>query len=87
MSKVREAVAIEFSARLEQAQRLLDSVRGEVKAERERRREAEKMAEAAASSVRALASQRNLAWQEVQSLRARYEPEAAQINTREYKPR
>ncbi|UWM76061.1 plasmid recombination protein [Rhizobium sp. WSM4643] len=87
ISKVREAVAVEFSARLEQAQRLLDAVRGDVKAERERRREAERLAEASASSVRALAAQRNLAWQEVQSLRARYEPEPTKINIRGYKPK
>ncbi len=88
ISKVRDAVANEFRERIDQAQRLLESARGEVRAERERRREAENKAEASAASVRDLAAQRNDAWEEVQQLRsalARYEPEVAQ--KREYKPR
>lgn len=88
ISKVREAVAAEFREKVEQAQRLLDGARGEVRAEKERRREAEKRADASAASVRDLAAQRNDAWKEVQQLRsalARYEPQVAQ--TREYKPR
>ncbi|MBB2678935.1 UNVERIFIED_ORG: hypothetical protein GGI61_002495 [Rhizobium esperanzae] len=88
ISKVRDAVANEFRERIDQAQRLLDRARGEVRAERERRREAENKAEASAASVRDLAAQRNDAWKEVQQLRsalARYEPEVAQ--TREYRPR
>lgn len=88
ISKIRDAVANEFRDRIDQAQRLLDGARGEVRAEKERRREAEKRAEASAVSVRDLAAQRNEAWKEVQQLRAaldRYEPQAVQ--TREYKPR
>ncbi|MEJ6850667.1 hypothetical protein V3589_31485 [Sinorhizobium fredii] len=88
ISKVREAVASEFRERIDQAQRLLDGARGEVRAEKERRREAEKKVEASASSVRELAAQRNEAWKEVQQLRgalARYEPQAVQA--KEFKPK
>lgn len=88
ISKVRDVVASEFRERLDHAQRLLDVARGDVTAEKERRREVERKAEASAASVRDLAAQRNDAWKEVQQLRsalARYEPQAAQ--TREYKPR
>lgn len=88
ISKVREAVASEFREKIDQAHRLLDGARGEVRTEKDRRREAEKRADASAASVRDLAAQRNDAWKEVQQLRgtlARYEPEAVQA--REYKPR
>lgn len=88
ISTVREAVAAEFRERIDQAQRLLDVARGDVAAEKKRRREAEKRAEALASAGRELAAQRNSAWQEIQQLRgalARYEPQAAQA--REYKSR
>ncbi|WP_077962662.1 hypothetical protein [Ensifer adhaerens] len=88
ISKVREAVASEFRGRIDRAQRLLDGARGEIQAEKDRRRDAERKAEASAASVRALAAQRNDAWMEVNELRgrlARYEPELKQ--GREYRPR
>lgn len=89
ISKVRGAVAAEFGARLERAQRLLDTARGDVSTERERRRDAEKKANASSASVRDLAAQRNDAWREIQDLKtvlARYEPPQAE-QTREYRPR
>lgn len=85
ISKVRIAIAAEFSARFDQAQRLLSAVRGDLDSERTRRREAEKRASASTAAVRALAAQRDNAWHEIQTLRARYEP-ATQTHTREYKP-
>nr|AAG59888.1 mob protein [Sinorhizobium meliloti] len=80
ISKIREAVASEFRERVDQAQRLLDQARGDVRAEKERRREAERRAEASSATVREIAAQRNHAWQEVQQLRLAldwYEPQSA----------
>lgn len=87
-SKVREAVQAEFSARLEQAQTLLDSTRRDVLAERTRRREAEAKATASSASVRDLARQRDEAWRELNALQAilgRDNPELT-LNRR-YEPR
>lgn len=89
ISKVRDAVAAEFREKVDQAQRLLDQARGDVRTERERRREAERKADASAASVRDLAAQRNDAWKEVQQLTAelaQYRPQAAEI-TRGYRPK
>lgn len=89
ISKVRDAVGNEFRERLDQAQRLLDRARGDVAAEKERRREAERRAEASAATVRDLAGQRNDAWKEVQQLTAelaQYKPQAAEI-ARGYRPK
>ncbi|TAV12595.1 hypothetical protein ELI37_19860 [Rhizobium leguminosarum] len=88
ISKIRDAVTLEFTARLDQAQRLLDAARHDIHTEKERRRQAERHAEASASSVRDIAAQRNDAWTEVQHLRAslaRHEPRPAE--NREYRPR
>jgi len=68
-SNVREAVRTEFSARLDQAQTLVDAMRTEVLAERTRRREAEAKASASSASVRDLARQRDEAWRELNALR------------------
>jgi len=89
ISKIREAVAAEFRQKVDQAQRLLDQARGDVRTEKARRREAEKKAEASASSVREIAAQRNEAWKEVQQLTAelaQYKPQTAEI-TRGYRPK
>lgn len=89
ISKVREAVAAEFREKVDQAQRLLDRARGDVAAEKERRREAERRAEASSAMVREVAAQRNDAWREVQELRgelAQYKPQAVEI-TRGYRPK
>lgn len=84
ISAVREAVTAEFSARLDQAQKLLGQTAADRRIERDRRRDVEGKLIATSAALREVAGQRDVARSEVQSLRKALGPMSI-INTTERK--
>lgn len=85
-SKLRAAVAAEFSARLGQAQKLLDQAHADVRTERDRRRDVERKVTSYATALQDLTGQRDQARMEAMRLRKLLEPTSTKIMRKGYRP-